>query len=540
MRTFAFLGAQVAVAMLAHPGAAPAQEPWEDPMPPCDVVPGHHVVEGAVRRLKVAAESPHQSQRENQLREVHAELIRALQAFQQRENPGVWYYFGRYYALRQDPVGADSSFRLALALAPQCEEDIDRYRAGLVTDVLARALEAWQQGASDSSAGEFRLARRLQPKDANIPYYMARMFAEAGRLDSAERYLHVGDSVGAGSPEFERLRRTAMLDVVRAYEARGGDVAAVLQQLAAQRVRRDSLVKSIARDSALLAQLIAEWAGKPLRPEVHQQVQRDSLTLERRLGRARELLPQTREAIARDSARSWQALAPALAAYDRYVDAFPDDQRVLFRLLRVAAAVGAERTLERRITQVAGIGALDLDGLSQAAVDVFNSGQYAHAARLLEVGLAQNPYHRSSLYLLARSHFALGDAEASMAVARRLLAVDPLSPQSVQMVGLAWGLSGQRDSAQTYLRRAQSGMGWAVTVTQFLPTESATVLNGTVQNATQTPQTAGALVFEFLQADGGIAATHEAAVPPLAPGALHALTIRVDRGGVVGWRYRKQ
>jgi hypothetical protein len=77
-------------------------------------------------------------------------------------------------------------------------------------------------------------------------------------------------------------------------------------------------------------------------------------------------------------------------------------------------------------------------------------------------------------------------------------------------------------------------------VTQFLPTESAVVLNGSVSNISLNPTEATTLLFEFLGTDGAVLATSTAEVPPLESRRRHAVSVRADVGGVVGWRYRRQ
>jgi hypothetical protein len=91
-----------------------------------------------------------------------------------------------------------------------------------------------------------------------------------------------------------------------------------------------------------------------------------------------------------------------------------------------------------------------------------------------------------------------------------------------------------------YVALADTGLGWSVTVTQFLPTESTAVLNASVANISLEPLGPGTLVFEFLGADGSVLGTATADVPALESRRRHAISVRADIGGAVGWRYRKQ
>lgn len=527
-----------AVAALAGPPVA-AQEVWQGPQEPCALEFGHSTVESAAGHLKAAVEAEVESDRERHFQQAYDALTRAFQGFDQENNSAAWYYLGRYYVYRSDGAGADSSFRRAVQLAPQCEPDIEQYRAQLGSEIFTKGLEAWAGGATDSALAHLTIAHSLQPEDANVPYYMARIVAERGQLDSALRYLRIGDSVAGDDPAFQRQRRNALLEVARRYEELGMEAPGV-QRLAPARLQRDSLRRAIARDSALLAQLIAEWAGQRLRPEVQQRVQRDSITLARRLEAARQAMPAVSDAIARDSAEVWQHLRPALEAYDRYLEAFPDDARTLLKTLEIAATAGATASIDSTLERLTRIEQLNLDELSLTAVAVFNSGQYGAAARLLEIGLEQNPYHRTALFLLTRAYYTLGDRERCMPTAQRLMEVDPLNPQSAQMMAFAWNLAGQSDSAQHYLQLFQGGLGWSVNVAQFIPAQNTSVLNGAVTNIGDRPLEPIRLVFDFLAADGTVVGSATVDVPALQPGARHALSVRTQQGGAVAWRYRKQ
>lgn len=181
-----------------------------------------------------------------------------------------------------------------------------------------------------------------------------------------------------------------------------------------------------------------------------------------------------------------------------------------------------------------------MNELTQLGSSLFNDGFPERAVSILEVAAQRNPYLQSTRYLLTRIHYALGDGEQLRENAARLLEIDPMNPVSVRMMAAAWDLLGESDSVLAYVALADSGLGWGVTVTQFLPTASVAVANGSIANITPHPLDATSLVFEFLDADGTVLASVTADVPALAARQRHAFTVRAEVGGAVAWRYRRR
>ncbi|MDH3369247.1 MAG: FxLYD domain-containing protein, partial [Gemmatimonadota bacterium] len=87
---------------------------------------------------------------------------------------------------------------------------------------------------------------------------------------------------------------------------------------------------------------------------------------------------------------------------------------------------------------------------------------------------------------------------------------------------------------------ANEGLQWGVTVTQFLPTGSAAVVSGSVANITSQSLAPTTLLFEFLDASGGVVASGSAEIPALEPRRRHAFSVRAEVSGAAAWRYRRQ
>jgi Flp pilus assembly protein TadD len=192
------------------------------------------------------------------------------------------------------------------------------------------------------------------------------------------------------------------------------------------------------------------------------------------------------------------------------------------------------------VAQLVGMDGVTGDQLLQAGLALFNEGHPARAADLLEGALERNPYDRGSLVVLARSYLALRNGDALEATVTRLMEIDPLNPQTVLMRAMAFDMAGVRDSARHYANLSRGAMGLAVSVQQFIPTETNVVVNGSAQNMGNETTPATAVLFEFLDATGQVVGSHTEQIPSLPPRGQHAISIRADAVGAIGWRYKRQ
>lgn len=523
--------------LLAAAPAAHAQRAFEQPQDPCKVKTGHHLVNGGMMHLKVAVETGNERTRQERLDRAQDVIVRAILENNQDDNPGAWYYLGRYYVEAEDPVGADSAFRRMIALMPECEEEATRYLARLQPAVRAAALDAWQAGAVDSAASLLRLAGSLAPTDPEIPFLQARLYADQRQFDSASKYVDLGIEQAAGDTAYAQRQRQVMLQVLRGREAVAFESPGI-QQFAEARLRRDSIDQAIGYDRARLETLIQEWAGKNLRPETQQAVSRDSATLAERISIGEARRSEIAAAAARDSTAATTAFQDVFAAYERYLAAYPDDTEAVLSLLRRHSLIGDVGGVERVAARLEAMPDVDAGELTQAGVGVFNDGHPAQAARLLELSAARNPYAPTTQYALARAYFAMRDTQHLRQAAGRMVELDPLNPQSVRMLAGAWELAGEQDSVAKYVALADSGLGLAVTVTQFIQTAGTATANGSIQNLSGSASAPAALVFEFLDASGTVVGSATVDVPALESRRRHAFTARTEAPAAVGWRYR--
>lgn len=514
-----------------------AQRAFDQPQEPCDVKTGHFLVNGAMMHLKVAVETDNAQTREERLNEAHDVLVRAIEENNQADNPGAWYFLGRYYVERGDPFGADSAFGRLAEMLPQCRNEATHYLSQLQPAVRTAALEAWQAGAIDSAASLFKLASSLSPQDPEAPFYLARMYADDGRFDSAAVYVDIGLERAGDDPAHDQRKRQALGDLIRAREAAAFESPAI-EALLQARLRRDSLDRALAVDERRLADLVAEWSGKNLRPETRQAVQRDSAMLADRIGAATQLHRQLETTIRRDSSAASDAFAGAITAYNRYLEAYPDDAEAVLRLLRRYSLLGNTEGIDRMIGRLAAMDSVDLNEITQTGTAVFNDGHADRAIALLDLAVARNPYMQSTLSTLARSHYQLGNADQLRETVARLLEIDPLNPQTMRLMAAAWDLAGNPDSVSKYVALADTGLGLGVTVTQFIPSPVSSTVNGSVLNMSSGPSDPAVIEFEFLDAEGTVLGTATVELPALEPKRRHPFSAEAAVPRAAAWRYR--
>src|SRR5437762_8621575 len=239
---------KAAITALCSAVAAPllAQGGWVTPQPPCEISASHFKVNGGVLHLKAAAEKP--DQRNGQLAEARRVLVEAILQDKQDRNPGAWYYLGRYYFETGDAAGADSALARALALAPQCKQDIDGYRRRLWANTLNGGLAAWQGGKEDSAALLFRLAAHLQPGNPKAFVALAGLYAGKDNYDSALAYYRRTAQTAGNDTAIAKDRKDALGNAARILVGRAqSDPAA--QNYARLRASVDSIERGFETDS---------------------------------------------------------------------------------------------------------------------------------------------------------------------------------------------------------------------------------------------------------------------------------------------------
>lgn len=250
-----------------------------------------------------------------------------------------------------------------------------------------------------------------------------------------------------------------------------------------------------------------------------------------------------------DQGEGSKPLAEKAAKYFReYIETHPEDASAKSALARTLVAAGdtlaASSMYSTMISDPSRYSAMDL---LNAGVGAANAGKPAEALKLLEAGVAGNPYFRDGLFVLGQVALQAGEYQKASDAVSRLIAVDPNNPDNFhlraaiyqELLGATKDKKAQKaltDSMMTSNRLA-GAMPVKVTVTDFAqPSDAQRILNGTIENLSDKPADY-TLKVEFLDAKGTVLATKTETVAAVEPKASKAFSITVDQPGVVAYRY---
>jgi tetratricopeptide (TPR) repeat protein len=499
---FGVLVAAVALASQARAQQQPNANKWANPR--CDVKPGHFLVNSGLLYLKSATETRFEDQRQKDLTAARGVLMQALSTGGQEKNPGAWYYLARYYILTQDLTGADSAFRQAETLKPDCAEDIGLWRRFVWIGVFNSGIAAWQANNTDSAIASFRRANAIYQAEPTGFKYVASLLYQAGQLDSAVVYFRRAADIAAKDAKWQQDRKDALFNMARIQHSQK-------HWPEAQAAYREylTLYPNDAEAQASLASVLSQTG------------QRDSA-----FAMYRRIIAQG------DSVGAMSMFRVGVEIYQAVSDE-PDTGK----------AGGDCRTQARanRLTPVR-IKAR-CDSVTKGMMKDYETAAgvtFRLAAQAFEAGLKVNPYYRDGLYNLMSAYQQVNDSIHVVPVARRLVAVDPMNRMSIRLLAFAHQRVGRVDSTLHYLRVADSTLVADVSLTEFDPQDSTARVKGLVTNLRTNQGQPFKLVFEFLNVQGQAVATQSTDVPALPAQGVHQFEIQVAAKGVVAWRYHKE
>jgi tetratricopeptide (TPR) repeat protein len=529
--------AVTSAALLAATAHLAAQGVWRPPQPPCDLKAGHFRVSTAVSNLKIAVEKP--IQRDRMLSQTLEVLTRTITGDGQDKNPAAWYWLGRTYAELGDASGADSAFRRAAALAPTCAADIDFHRGGLWEAALALGQQLAGAGNVDSAAVLLRRAYALLPGNPRPLFILGDLYARTDRVDSATAYLQRAAAAARSDTAYAAARKAALESLARLL-LRQTQSDATIQGWSRTRFSRDSIDRVLIADSVVLGRINAsaqsrKARGARLTPADQAAFSRDSTTRAEALARDRAGRTAIVPRVTADSAAAQPGLAPAIAALRDFLTAYPDAVESVTPLAVLYAQSGrideGRKALQDIYSGQDGRTRLD------AGLRAVRGGLTSGGATLLESGLKEAPFDRDALNELANAYRAQRDGDRMLAASQRLLAIDPLNGTALRLVGTAWDLGGNPDSARKYLG-APDTMTVEITVGSFIRDGDHYILSGVVGNRQPEPSPALTLTFEFLTGAGIVAATNSIAIPSLPAAGSQDFSVTVSAKDLNGWRYR--
>lgn len=389
-----------------------------------------------------------------------------------------------------------------------------------------------------------------QEKNPAAWYYLGRIYLQQGDLYGADSSLTRAAQLAPNcAQEISNYRKNAWVALVKAgskfEEEKNADSALALYREAGE----------IYRDSPITYYQIAAIMNDKGQP--------DSAAVY--FGRAADAgvnATDTTEVKVRDrSAFNQGAIllnkkdyAGASAAFEKYLKWVPGDteaKRGLAAAYRGQGQTDKAQVLEQELVAAggaagAGGGAPGAQDLMSVGVNLYNDKKYAEAAAAFEKAAAAEPYNRDALSNLSNTYLALKNGPKLLATATKLVGIEPLSETALKLQGEGYKETGKVNDA---VKTAEQVLALPVDVkiNDFSNTPSGATLGATATGReAQTPSgkpiapAPVGLVFEFLDAGGGVVATQEAQVPPLKAGAAQAINLTAQGAGITAWRYKRK
>jgi tetratricopeptide (TPR) repeat protein len=245
----------------------------------------------------------------------------------------------------------------------------------------------------------------------------------------------------------------------------------------------------------------------------------------------------------------------AAAAFEQYLKWQPNDieaKRGLAAAYRGMGQADKAQALEQEIVAAggtagaaggAGAGSTDL---MNVGVNLYNDKKYAEAAEAFAKVAAAEPNNRDALFNLANTYLAMKDGPKLVATAQQLSALEPLSENSLKLVGEGYKQAGKVDDA---VKTAEQVLALPVDVkvTDFASaaggaTWMATATGRQAQTAAGKPIPAApvAITVEFLDAKGTPVGSQDVQVSALDAGKTQELKAAAQGAGIAAWRYKRK
>jgi len=477
----------------------------------CELKPGNQLVNQGYLFLKSATTTRFEDQKKKDLNDAQRVLNQALTTGGQDKNPAAWYYLGRYYILTDDAAGIDTAFTHAEALKPDCKGDIDIWRRYVWVPTFNAGIAAWQANNLDSAIASFRRASLLLPNEPTGLKYIATLYYNTSKADSALIYFRKAADVAAVDPKFAQDRKDALYNLGRIQQA---------QQLLpdAEKTYREYLAL-YPNDAEILAALGGVYMQKSAKDSTY----RDSA------------FAIYRQIISKGDSMGYFQLYRVGAEISGGVPEDPDTSAVGNTCRKEARAKRPPMTAVRI--------RMHCDSVTTRVAKTYlaNSHEaFSLAAQALDASLKINPYYRETLIYRANTALGLHDSVTALAMSRRLLAVDPMNRTGVKIMAYAQQQNGKIDSALYYYKMGDSLLVGDVAVSQFDSTDTGREVKGVVANPRESPNPPYKLVFEFVDLKGQVVATDTVNVAATAPGQGQQFAMKPAGPTIAAWRYYRK
>jgi tetratricopeptide (TPR) repeat protein len=251
-----------------------------------------------------------------------------------------------------------------------------------------------------------------------------------------------------------------------------------------------------------------------------------------------------------------QKHAEAAKVFEEYLQRMPNDieaKRGLAAAYRGLGQADKAQALEQQIVAAGGSAAGAAGGggagsadLMNVGVNLYNDKKYAEAAEAFAKVSAAEPHNRDALFNLANTYLALKDGAKLLATAQRLSAIEPLSENSLKLVGEGYKQAGNVDEA---VKTAEQVLALPVDVrvTDFTSAAGGASLSATATGReAQTaagkpiPPVPAAITVEFLDAKGTPVGSQDVQIPALKAGQTHEIKAAAQGAGIAAWRYKRK
>jgi tetratricopeptide (TPR) repeat protein len=436
---------------------------------------------GAEQHIAQAGRSAFAEDRTRQLADAERLLGQAAAAGGV-DQATLWYLFGQFYIMKHDLVGADSSFRKVEALTdPECKQEIARRRRNEWVPLQNAGVQQLNAGNTDSALALFRRSNVIYRAEPYAFLNMATIFVGKNQDDSAIYYYRAAAN-STDDPRFAEARATALFNAARLVHRAANDTASI-----AAEARRRGVADSAVKNARLRTALEAYQDVLKVRP------------------------------------RDLQAQA-SLAA-------------VLFDLQR---AREGQEVYDSMLAHADSMESLDL---FDAGVVLFRQERYGLAARAMELGLAKNRCYRDALFNLANTYLAARDSVHLLDAARRLVAVDSMNRQSLQLLAAAMQRNGDTQGTLQLLMRRDS-LPWELTVLRFDMGDTTATIHAVVNNLQQKAMSGFKLKVQFVSGTCEPVAEQVVEIPDLnpngSPGASYDFTVSGTGRGILAYKYGLQ
>ncbi|MES2306468.1 MAG: tetratricopeptide repeat protein [Gemmatimonadota bacterium] len=174
--------------------------------PMCQLKGGDFRVSSGATYLKTGVEVPDPIKRESQLKKGVQVITEAISNSGQDKSAAAWYYLGRLDLNLGDLRGADTAFTRAVALQPECAEDVKGYRQTAWAALMTPAAEAVRNNSPDSALALFQQASIISRDFPQGFYNLAVLYANSGKDDSAAVYFKLAQEKAIKDEKFNPIR----------------------------------------------------------------------------------------------------------------------------------------------------------------------------------------------------------------------------------------------------------------------------------------------------------------------------------------------